>query len=467
MRIMSTSTKYFGTDGIRGEANGKVLRPDIVMRIAQATGQVVKEKGCHERPVAVIGKDTRLSGYMIESAMQAGFTIVGFTTLLLGPVPTPAVAMLTRSLRADVGVMITASHNPYGDNGIKLFTPDGIKMNGGFVEQIEHLVDHPEELIHVPSAEMGRAKRLEDVAGRYMEFIKTTVPRSFSLHGLKVVVDCANGAAYQIAPRIMWELGADVVTMGIVPNGFNINDELGAVAPERLAKAVMQHNADIGIALDGDADRLILVDETGTILDGDFILAALAKHMLHNGRLQGGGVVATVMSNMGLQRYVESLGLQMVRTPVGDHHVESAMREGGFNVGGESSGHLIVRDYATTGDGTLAALQVLAYLRETGQKASSLRELYTPWPLVLKNVRLPEGTVAADVLADDRVKSAVGRVEDGLGKSGRVLIRKSGTEPMIRVMVEAEDDAAVKTGLADIVEAVESVVGVADDKAAE
>lgn len=440
---MSSGYKFFGTDGIRGEANGDVLRPDMVVRIGQAAGYVVGKKSTHAKPTVVIGKDTRLSGYMIESALQAGFTSVGFTCLLLGPLPTPAVAMLTRSLRADLGVMITASHNPYMDNGIKMFTPDGIKLNGGYVEHIEELLQYPERIPLVSPDHIGKALRVEDAVGRYIEFVKTSVPAGLRFDGLKIVVDCAHGAAYKIAPRIFWELGAQVIRIGCEPDGFNINKDVGATSPEQLGKAVVQHGAQFGLALDGDADRLIMVDERGEVIDGDFILATMAQHLKTLGKLQGGGVVATVMSNMGLEDYLHGMGLKLVRTPVGDHHVEAAMREGGFNLGGEQSGHLIFRDYATTGDGILAALQVIAYLKDREASASSLRQLYAPWPQKLENVRLPAGTDAAAVLKSDGLQSAISAAEKTLGGDGRVLIRKSGTEPLIRVMVEAREEKAM------------------------
>lgn len=447
-------TKYFGTDGIRGEANGPVLRPDVVVRIGQAAGQVVGDATHNGKKTVVIGKDTRLSGYMIESALEAGFTSVGFNVLLVGPLPTPAVALLTRSLRADLGVMITASHNPYHDNGIKLFTPDGVKLNGGHVEAIEALVDAPDNIRLASPDHVGRAMRVDDAVGRYMEYIKGTVARDFSLDGLKLVVDCAHGAAYKIAPRILWEMGAQVFKLGADPDGFNINKAVGATAPDALAKAVVQHGADMGIALDGDADRLILVDETGTVIDGDCIIAAMAQHFHAHRKLTGGGVVATVMSNMGLEQFVGEMGLMLVRTPVGDHHVESAMREGGYNVGGEQSGHLIFRDFATTGDGLLAAMQVLSYLREKGIKASSLARLYQSWPQRLENIRLPDGSDAKAVLESAAVRSAIAASEAALGANGRVLVRKSGTEPLVRVMVEAREEDAMQRELASIAAAV-------------
>ncbi|PZP38613.1 MAG: phosphoglucosamine mutase [Pseudomonas fluorescens] len=456
------NTKYFGTDGIRGEANGPILRPDMLVRLGQAAGHVVArktEKPAHAgKPTVVIGKDTRLSGYMIESALQAGFTSVGFTCLLLGPLPTPAVAMLTRSLRADLGVMITASHNPYEDNGIKMFTPDGIKLNGGYVEHIEELLDNPDRIPLVGPDHIGKALRVEDAVGRYIEFVKTSVAPGLRFNDMKIVVDCANGAAYKIAPRIFWELGAEVVRIGTEPNGFNINDKVGATHPATLGKAVVHHGAHLGIALDGDADRLIMVDEKGEVLDGDLIIAAMAQYLKAQGKLQGGGVVATVMSNMGMQRFIEGMGLILKRTAVGDHYVESAMREGGFNLGGEQSGHLIFRDFATTGDGILAALQMMAFLKERGGNASELRKLYTPWPQKMENIRLPAGTDAAKVLESTSVQDSIKSAESTMGASGRVLVRKSGTEPLIRVMVEAESEEVMLSNLTTITETVKASV---------
>lgn len=453
-----TMPHYFGTDGIRGQANGSVLRPDVLVRIGAAAGQVVGDATHNGKRTVVIGKDTRLSGYMIESALQAGFTSVGFNVLLLGPLPTPAVSMLTRSLRADLGVMITASHNPYDDNGIKFFQPNGVKLQAEAVAQMEHLIDNPDKLELASPDHIGRAMRVEDAVGRYIEFIKGSLPREFGLHGMKLVVDCAHGAAYKIAPRVLWELGAQVFKLGVEPDGFNINKGVGATAPEALSKAVLAHGAHLGIALDGDADRLIIVDETGKVVDGDFIIAAMGQHLHRNGKLLGGGVVSTVMSNMGLERFVESLGIKLVRTAVGDHYVEKAMREGGYNVGGEQSGHIILRDYATTGDGLLAALQLLAFLQETNTKASDLGKLYTPWPQKLENIKLPDGSDAKAVLESAAVQKAIQTAEANLAKAGRVLVRKSGTEPLIRVMVEAEQAPAMQGALDSICAAVRGAV---------
>ncbi|MCA3244576.1 MAG: phosphoglucosamine mutase [Alphaproteobacteria bacterium] len=450
--------KYFGTDGIRGAANGAVLNPGTIVRIGLATAQVVKQRCGHATPSVVIGKDPRLSGYMIESALQSAFTSMGFTVLLVGPLPTPAVAMLTRSLRCDVGVMITASHNPYEDNGIKLFTPDGIKANGAMVAAIEALVETNGQIELAHADHLGKAERLEDAVGRYMEYVKTSVPGNLRFDGLKVALDCANGAAYKIAPRIFWELGAEVVKTGVAPDGFNINHQCGATHPATVAALVKDSGAHVGLAFDGDADRLIMCDEHGTVLDGDTILAAMAQHLHRQGKLQGGAVVATVMSNLGLEEFLGGMGLKLIRTPVGDHYVEAAMREHGCNLGGEQSGHLIFRDFATTGDGMLAALQVLAFLQEQGRPASSLATLFTPWPQRLENIKLPAGTDAAAVLASSAVQAAIASANTALGTEGRTLVRKSGTEPLIRVMVEARTQAAMDAQLQAISQAVRAAV---------
>jgi phosphoglucosamine mutase len=448
-------TKYFGTDGVRGTANQAPISADTILRIGQAAGQVFGKRSPHIRPTVVIGKDTRLSGYMIESALQAGFTSTGFYCLLVGPLPTPAVAMLTRSLRADLGVMITASHNPFEDNGIKMFTPDGIKLCRDKVLEIEHLVDHPDEINLAQKDKIGRAVRLEDAVGRYIEFCKTTLPRDFSLHGMRLVVDCANGAAYRIAPKIFWELGAQVIRLGVEPDGLNINRGCGATSPEAMCKAVEQHGADAGIALDGDGDRLIMCDEKGQIIDGDQILAAISRHMQENGTLRGGGVVTTVMSNMGFEHFLQEQNLHMHRTKVGDHYVEAAMRKGGYNLGGEASGHLIFGDFANTGDGILAALQVLQLMRMQGARASTIARSFEAWPMKLENITLPEGTDPAKILAKKNVQKAIEKAEKQLDGKGRVLVRKSGTEPVIRVMVEACEQALMEEKLQALCRSVE------------
>ncbi len=438
-------TKYFGTDGIRGRANGDMLNPNMVMKIAQAAGQVMKKRSMHTRPTVVIGKDTRLSGYMIESALQAGFTSVGFYCLQVGPLPTPAIAMLTRTLRADLGVMITASHNPFEDNGIKIFGPDAIKLCKEKVLEIECLIDNPEEIILAESDKIGRAVRLDDGIGRYIEFCKTSVPKDFYLQGMRIVVDCANGATYKIAPKIFWELGAQVIRIGTEPDGMNINRNTGATSPKALQKAVQQHGADIGIALDGDGDRLIMCDENGVIINGDQILAIMAAHLQENGKLKGEGIVSTVMANMGLDQYIENLGLKLVRTPVGDHNVEREMRTNGYNLGGEPSGHLIFNDYATTGDGILAALQMLAVMREKGLPASAISKTFKAWPMSLENICLPDGTDLTKILEKKSVQKIIEKSKKVLGEEGRLVVRKSGTETLIRVMVEAKTEDLVKT----------------------
>lgn len=452
------SGKYFGTDGIRGAANGPVLNPGTLVRIGLATAQVVKQRCGHQSPSVVIGKDPRLSGYMIESALQSAFTSMGFTVLLVGPLPTPAVAMLTRSLRCDVGVMITASHNAYEDNGIKLFTPDGVKANGSMVAAIEALIETNGQIQLAHADHLGKAERLEDAVGRYMEFVKTSLPPTLRLDGLKVAMDCANGAAYKIAPRIFWELGAEVVKTGVAPDGFNINKNCGATHPTTVAELVKSSGAHIGLAFDGDADRLIMCDEHGVVLDGDAILAAMAQYLHSQGKLKGGAVVATVMSNMGLEEFLNGLGLNLIRTAVGDHYVEAAMREQGCNLGGEQSGHLIFRDFATTGDGILAALQVLAFLQAQQKPASSLSQLFTKWPQQLENIRLPAGADAGAVLESAPVQAAITAANTALGTSGRTLVRKSGTEPLIRVMVEARASDMMEAQLHAISAAVRAAV---------
>ena len=429
--------KYFGTDGIRGRANG-VITPDLALKVGQATG-LLFQRGEHRHRV-VIGKDTRLSGYMIEYAMVSGFTSVGMDVMLLGPVPTPAVAMLTRSMRADVGVMISASHNPYEDNGIKLFGPDGFKLSDDVEAEIERLLDTNLTPKLAKSKALGRAKRIESVHARYIEFAKRTLPRTLSLDGLRVVVDCANGAAYKVAPEALWELGAEVFSIGIEPDGFNINQNVGSTAPEALVKKVREMRADVGIALDGDADRLLMVDERGNVIDGDQIMAVIAQSWKDDGRLSKPGIVTTVMSNLGLERFLGGIGLDMVRTAVGDRYVLEHMREHGYNVGGEQSGHMILSDYATTGDGLVAALQVLAVVKRRGRPVSEVCHLFEPLPQILKNVR-----VSGQALTNSDITAKIDQQRQRLGAGGRLLIRPSGTEPVIRVMGEGDDRDLVES----------------------
>lgn len=423
--------QYFGTDGIRGRTNAGVMTAEIAMKVGQAAGTRFL-RGSHRHRV-VIGKDTRLSGYMLENAMVAGFTSVGMDVVLLGPMPTPAVALLTRELRADVGVMISASHNPYEDNGIKLFGPDGFKLSDEDEEAIEAMLAM--QLPLADSQHIGRARRIEDARGRYIHAVKGSVPQDVRLDGLKIVVDCANGAAYQVAPSAVWELGAEVITIGVTPNGKNINLKCGSTHLDLVKETVVASGADIGIALDGDADRLIVVDEKGQTVDGDQLMALIGTQMAAQGNLRGGGVVATVMSNLGLERFLVGQGLTLERTKVGDRHVLERMRSGGFNVGGEQSGHMILLDHGTTGDGTVAALQVLTALVKSGKPASELLHLFDPVPQLLKNVRFSGGKP----LDDARVKAIIADAEAQLVGRGRLVIRPSGTEPVIRVMAEGDD----------------------------
>jgi len=440
--------KFFGTDGIRGRTNEAPMTAQIAQRVGQAAGAHFL-RGDHRHRV-VIGKDTRLSGYMMETAMISGFTSVGMDVVMVGPVPTPAVALLTRSMRADLGVMISASHNPYVDNGIKLFGPDGYKLSDEDELAIEALIEQEPELV-APQL-IGRAKRIEDARGRYIHAAKSTFPEELRLDGLKIVVDCANGAAYEVAPSALWELGADVVAIGVSPNGTNINDGFGSTAPGALQARVVEEGAHIGIALDGDADRLIVVDETGRIVDGDQLMAVIAGYMADQEMLFGGGIVATVMSNLGLERHLAARGLELFRTQVGDRYVLEEMRRIGCNLGGEQSGHIILSDYATTGDGLVAALQILACLVESGKPASELLHQFDPLPQLLKNVRFSEGAP----LEAESVKAAIAAGEKRLEGTGRVLIRKSGTEPLIRVMAEGEDEALVEDVVDTICDAVRS-----------
>ena len=434
---MTAIRHLFGTDGIRGKANVYPMTADTALRLGQAAG-LLFTRGAHRHKV-VIGKDTRLSGYLIEPALTAGFISAGMDVTLLGPLPTPAIAMLTRSLRADLGVMISASHNAYEDNGIKLFGPDGNKLSDEREIEIEALmaIDFSDRL--APSAELGRASRLDDAGGRYIEAAKASFPRGLRLDGLKIVVDCANGAAYRVAPSVLWELGATVISVGVQPDGFNINRGCGSTAPAFLCAQVLEHGADIGIALDGDADRLIVADEHGEVVDGDQILALVARSWMASGRLRGGAVVATVMSNLGLERYLEEYGLALLRTQVGDRYVAETMRDKGCNLGGEQSGHVIMSDFATTGDGLLAALQVLAVMVESGRSASEVCRVFPGLPQRLKNVRY----AGESPLTDPGVKRAIAVAELRLRGTGRVLIRSSGTEPLIRVMAECENEALV------------------------
>jgi len=443
--------QYFGTDGIRGRTNQGAMTAAVAMKVGQAAGTRFL-RGAHRHRV-VIGKDTRLSGYMLENAMVAGFTSVGMDVVLLGPMPTPAVALLTRELRADVGVMISASHNPYEDNGIKLFGPDGFKLSDEDELAIEALLD--EDLPLADSPDIGRARRIEDARGRYIHAVKSSLPDNVRLDGLKIAVDCANGAAYQVAPSAFWELGAEVMAVGVNPNGKNINDKCGSTHLDLIRETVVASGADIGIALDGDADRLIVIDEKGRTVDGDQIMALIGSQWAGEGRLRGGGMVATVMSNLGLERFLGGQGLQLFRAQVGDRHVLEMMRARGCNAGGEQSGHMILLDHATTGDGTVAALQVLAALVRSGKRASELLHLFDPVPQLLKNVRFAGGRNGkGGPLENARVKAVIAEAEAGLAGKGRLVIRPSGTEPVIRVMAEGDDAAQVEAVVDAICDAV-------------
>jgi len=441
--------RYFGTDGIRGLTNAQPMTAVMAMKVGMAAGAHFR-RGDHRHRV-VIGKDTRLSGYMLENAMVAGFTSVGMDVVLVGPMPTPAVAMLTTSMRADLGVMISASHNPFADNGIKLFGPDGFKLSDEDEVAIEALIDGDVPL--AAAGDIGRARRVEDARGRYIHFAKSTFPSDLRLDGLRVVIDCANGAAYQVAPSSLWELGADVVSIGVTPNGKNINDAVGSTAPQTLCETVVASGAHIGIALDGDADRLIVADQTGKVVDGDQLMATIAGSWARQGRLAGGGLVTTVMSNLGLERHLAAQGLGMIRTKVGDRYVLEKMRSSGYNVGGEQSGHIILSDYATTGDGLVAALQVLAELVRAGAPASEVLHRFDPLPQILKNVRFQGGKP----LDAEPVKAVIAAAEAELGGSGRLVIRPSGTEPVIRVMAEGDDRGQVEAVVDRICDAVRKV----------
>ena len=444
--------KLFGTDGIRGTANTGNMTAETALRIGAAVGRYFKREasGVHR---VVIGKDTRLSGYMFENALTAGLTSTGMNVLLLGPVPTPAVGLLTRSMRADLGVMISASHNPAHDNGIKFFGPDGFKLSDAAEAEIEALVRDGVDLID--AGQIGRAKRIDDGRFRYIERLKSSFPRQMRLDGLKVVIDCANGAAHRVAPEALWELGATVIPVGVSPNGHNINEGCGSTHPQAAAETVVAHGADVGICLDGDADRVILIDEHGQVGDGDQFMALMAARMAEDGTLKGNALVATVMSNLGLERFLEGRGLRLERTNVGDRYVVERMREGGFNLGGEQSGHIVMTDHSTTGDGLMAGLQFLAEMIRSGQPASALLHSFDPVPQLLKNVRYAEGQAPLDVAS---VKTAIADAEGQLRGNGRLLIRTSGTEPLIRVMAESEDAQVLESAVNSVVDAVEAAV---------
>ena len=444
-----TKRAYFGTDGIRGQANKHPMTAEVALRVGLAAGKLFRSAN-DRRHLVVIGKDTRLSGYMIEPALVAGFTSVGMDVRLLGPLPTPAVAMMTRSMRADLGVMISASHNSFGDNGIKLFGPDGYKLSDTRELEIEAFMDEGLQEGLAAPRDLGRVRRVDDSQARYVEIIKATFPRHLSLSNLRIVIDCANGAAYKVAPTALYELGAEVIEVGVDPDGFNINEECGSTHPKAMAKAVKEYRADIGIALDGDADRLLVCDEKGQIVDGDQIMAIIAKAYADGGRLTGGGVVATVMSNLGLERFLNKLDLKLESTQVGDRYVMERMRQGGFNLGGEQSGHLILSDFSTTGDGMIAALQVLAVMVKSGQPMSALAQQFEPVPQKLENVRFSGGKP----LEQAEVKAAIADAEAKLSGSGRLVIRPSGTEPLIRIMAEGDDEALVARLVRDLVGAV-------------
>jgi len=446
------SGKLFGTDGVRGRANTYPMTAEMALKLGAAAGRYFRTDGLNRHRV-VIGKDTRLSGYMLENALTAGLTSTGMNVLLLGPVPTPAVGFLTRSMRADLGIMISASHNPHYDNGIKFFGPDGFKLSDEAQDEIERLLQG--EIEPTQPHNIGRAKRIDDASGRYAEYAKTTFSGNGGLAGLKVVVDCANGAAYRSAPEVLWELGCEVIPVGVDPNGFNINQECGSTHPQTAAEAVVQHGADVGICLDGDADRVMIIDERGQVADGDQLMALIAARWAKKGQLKGGALVATVMSNLGLEHYLARQGLTLLRTDVGDRYVVEAMRKGGFNLGGEQSGHIVMTDYATTGDGLIAGLQFLAAMVETGKAASTLANSFETVPQILSNVRYAAGK---EPLTDKAVKAAIAEGEARLQANGRLLIRKSGTEPLIRVMGECEDETLLKDVIGSITSTIESVL---------
>lgn len=445
--------KLFGTDGIRGTANREPMTAETALKVGMAAGLYFR-RGNHQHRV-IIGKDTRLSGYMLEPALTAGFISMGMDVILVGPLPTPAVAMLTRSMRCDLGVMLSASHNPFEDNGIKLFGPDGYKLSDDVERTIEKHVENGIGRQVAAPVDIGRAKRLEDVRGRYTEFVKQTFPKGLTLSGLRIVLDCANGAGYRVAPEVLWELGAEVIPVGVTPDGYNINRECGSTAPKEMCHKVVEYRADFGIALDGDADRCVIADETGTLVDGDQLMALIADHWAETGQLVGGGVVATVMSNLGLERHLNRRGLILARTQVGDRYVVEHMRGHGFNLGGEQSGHMILSDYTTTGDGLIAALQVLAVVVQSGRRASEVCRVFEPCPQVLRSVRYNGG----QPLETGAVKEAVAQAEQRLGHGGRLLVRKSGTEAVIRVMAEGEDEFLIGAVVDDICSAIQQAAG--------
>lgn len=448
--------KLFGTDGVRGKANQEPMTAENALKLGIAAGSLFK-RGDHRRQV-VIGKDTRLSGYMIESALVAGFTAVGMDVLLLGPLPTPAVAMLTRSMRADLGVVISASHNKYEDNGIKFFGPDGYKLSDDVEAEIEARVFGDMSSFLAPSSQIGQARRLDDAVGRYIEYVKNTFPRGLRLDGLKIVLDCANGAAYRVAPTVLYELGAEVIAIGDEPDGRNINAGFGAVDTDRMCQEVITEGADIGIALDGDADRLIVCDEKGQVIDGDQILALIGREWKAQGLLKGNGIVTTVMSNLGLERFLKEKGIDLIRTQVGDRYVVERMRADGYNLGGEQSGHLVLGEHSTTGDGLVAALQVCAAIISEKHPVSQVMHQFEPIPQLLKNVRLTDRSLAAAALESDTLKTLISRVEKELGVDGRLLIRASGTEPLIRIMIEGENSKQINEMAEDIAKALENEV---------
>lgn len=449
------SKKYFGTDGIRGRANSFPMTAQIALKVAMATAHALQRRkpACDRTNRVVIGKDTRLSGYLFEDAMCAGFVSMGLNVIQVGPIPTPGIALLTHSMRADIGVMISASHNPFQDNGIKLFGPDGYKLDDALELEIEALMDQDFDDKLAPPEKCGKASRLDDALGRYVEHVKSSFPKGESLAGLKIIVDCANGAAYKVAPQILWELEAEVISIGVEPNGRNINDGYGATATQNLQARVVAEGADIGIALDGDADRLIIVDETGKRIDGDQLMAALAIALKKQGTLAGDTLVATVMSNLGMERLLETHGITTLRAQVGDRHVMEIMRQGGYTLGGEQSGHIIMTEYGTTGDGLLAALQILSILKQSGQKASEILNLFTPFPQLLQNVTY----AGASPLEADAVQSAIQSAEKTLTGDGRILVRASGTEPLIRVMAEGQDQALIEKTVTDLCDLITKV----------